>query len=63
MHDWIRGLPPAIDLRALVADLEKVLIDRALAQAGGVQAEAARSLGLSRSDIGYRVSKYRSPAG
>jgi DNA-binding NtrC family response regulator len=63
MHDWIRALPASIDLRALVADLEKALIERALAQADGVQAEAARSLGLSRSDIGYRVAKYRSPAG
>ncbi len=63
MHDWIRALPASIDLRALVADLEKALIERALAQADGVQAEAARSLGLSRSDIGYRVAKYRSPTG
>jgi len=63
VHDWIRALPDAIDLRALLADLEKTLVERALAQAGGVQAEAARRLGLSRSDMGYRVAKYRSSAG
>jgi DNA-binding NtrC family response regulator len=59
MHDWVRTLPATLDLRGLLADLEKALIERALAQAGGVQAEAARNLGLSRSDVGYRVAKYR----
>ena len=58
MRDWIRTLPPSIDLRELLTEFEKCLIQRALEQANGVQAEAARMLGLSRSDIGYKVAKY-----
>jgi len=58
MRDWIRMLPPSIDLRELLTAFEKGLIERALEQANGVQAEAARMLGLSRSDIGYKVAKY-----
>ncbi len=58
MSDWIRTLPPSIDLRQLLTDFEKALLERALEQSGGVQAEAARTLGLSRSDMGYKVAKY-----
>jgi DNA-binding NtrC family response regulator len=58
MRDWIRTLPPTVDLRELLTDFERGLIERALEQANGVQAEAARMLGVSRSDMGYKVSKY-----
>jgi transcriptional regulator with GAF, ATPase, and Fis domain len=58
MRDWIRTLPPSVDLRELLTAFERGLIERALEQAKGVQAEAARTLGLSRSDIGYKVTKY-----
>lgn len=58
MRDWIRTLPASVDLRELLTAFEKGLIERALEQANGVQAEAARMLGLSRSDIGYKVAKY-----
>lgn len=58
MRDWIRTLPASVDLRELLTAFEKGLIERALDQANGVQAEAARMLGLSRSDIGYKVAKY-----
>ncbi len=58
MRDWIRTLPPAVELRELLTAFEKGLIERALEQANGVQAEAARMLGLSRSDMGYKVAKY-----
>jgi DNA-binding NtrC family response regulator len=58
MRDWIRTLPVSVDLRELLTAFEKALIERALEQANGVQAEAARMLGLSRSDIGYKVTKY-----
>ena len=51
-------LPEELDLRELLAQLERSLIARALDSAGGVQAEAARRLGLSRSDLGYKVNKY-----
>jgi DNA-binding NtrC family response regulator len=58
MRDWLRTLPASVDLRELLTAFEKGLIERALAQANGVQAEAARLLGVSRSDIGYKVTKY-----
>ena len=51
-------LPEQLDLRDLLATLERILISRAIDSSGGVQAEAARRLGLSRSDLGYKVSKY-----
>ncbi len=58
LRDWIRTLPPTVELRELLTAFEKGLIERALEQANGVQAEAARMLGLSRSDMGYKVAKY-----
>ncbi|HYM74346.1 MAG TPA: sigma-54 dependent transcriptional regulator [Candidatus Dormibacteraeota bacterium] len=58
MRDWLRTLPPSVDLRQLLLAFERGLIERALEQANGVQAEAARMLGVSRSDIGYKISKY-----
>ena len=51
-------LPEQLDLREMFAQLEKTLIARAIDLSGGVQAEAARMLGLSRSDFGYKVGKY-----
>jgi two-component system response regulator HydG len=51
-------LPEQLDLREALAKLERSLIERALNASGGVQAEAARRLGLSRSDFGYKVGKY-----
>ncbi len=58
MREWLRTLPASVDLRQLLVDFERGLIERALEQAHGVQAEAARMLGVSRSDIGYKISKY-----
>jgi transcriptional regulator with GAF, ATPase, and Fis domain len=51
-------LPEQLDLREMRAKLERVLIERAINSSGGVQAEAARRLGLSRIDVGYKVGKY-----
>ena len=51
-------LPEQLDLRELFANLEKSLVARAIDLSGGVQAEAARRLGLSRSDFGYKVGKF-----
>ena len=51
-------LPKQLDLRETITQLEKALIQRSLDLAKGVQAEAARQLGLSRSDLGYKVGKY-----
>jgi len=51
-------IPKQVNLRELLAHLERALIVRSLELARGVQAEAARKLGLSRSDLGYKVSRY-----
>jgi DNA-binding NtrC family response regulator len=56
--DWFEALPSNIDLRKTVESMERDLILRALQAAAGVQAEAARSLGVSRSDLSYKIRKY-----
>ena len=56
--ELVERLPNPINLRASLAELERLLIERALRSANGVQAEAARQLELSRSDIGYKLAKY-----
>jgi DNA-binding NtrC family response regulator len=53
-----RSMPLPVDLRELMDEIEKALLVRALADAGGVQAEAARRLNLSRGDVGYKLRKY-----
>lgn len=58
LRDWVARLPLDLNLRDTLTEIEKKLIERAMEQAKGVQAEAARMLGLSRSDIGYKVTKY-----
>lgn len=54
---YVASLLPTVDLPKVLADLEWTLVDRALAQSGGVQAEAARRLGISRSDLHYKVKR------
>ena len=54
----VERIPKQVNLRELLTHLEKALIVRSLELARGVQAEAARKLGLSRSDLGYKVSRY-----
>ena len=56
--EWIASLPETVDLRAILTSLERRLIQRALDGTSGAQAEAARRLGLSRSDLGYKLSKH-----
>lgn len=56
--DWINNLPESIGLRTLLEEVEKSLIARALQSSGGVQAEAARRLQLSRSDLSYKLGKF-----
>lgn len=53
-------LAPAdgVNLREFLENVEKDLIQRALKSSEGVQAEAARRLQLSRSDLAYKLSKY-----
>jgi DNA-binding NtrC family response regulator len=45
------GLPSALD------SIERQLIVEALQDAGGVQAQAARALGISRSNLNYRIGR------
>lgn len=47
-----------IDLRATMEELERALIVGALSASGGAQAEAARHLGISRSDLAYKITKH-----
>jgi DNA-binding NtrC family response regulator len=51
-------MPETLDLREYLAALEKALIQRALSATGGAAAEAARRLGLSRSDVSYMLGKH-----
>ena len=51
-------LPTQLDLRETMTRLERALIVRSLDLSKGVQAEAARKLGLSRSDLGYKVGRH-----
>ena len=51
-------MPETVDLRAFLAALEKAVIQRALKASSGAQAEAARKLGLSRSDVSYKLGKH-----
>ncbi len=51
-------LPEVDDLRNFLAEVEKTLILRTLKSTDGAQAEAARRLGVSRSDLGYKIAKY-----
>lgn len=54
----LKDLPDTIELPKVLEKLERDLIEKALQKAGGVQAEAARRLGISRSDIAYKIKKY-----
>lgn len=58
IEEMAAQLPPHLDLRETMMRFERALILRALDGAEGVQAEAARRLGVSRSDLGYKVGKY-----
>jgi DNA-binding NtrC family response regulator len=55
---WIETLPATFDLRTFLSTVEKSLIERTLQSTRGAQAEAARRLGLSRSDLSYKLLKY-----
>ncbi len=48
---------PGQPLGQILAAYERALVEHALRQAGGVQAQAARALGVSRSNLHYRIKK------
>ena len=56
--EWFDLLPESLDLREFLSEAEKTLIDRTLKETRGAQAETARRLGLSRSHLAYKISKY-----
>jgi DNA-binding NtrC family response regulator len=56
-ENWIGSLPESVDLRAVGGEVEKALVERALAASDGVAAQAARKLGLSRSDLAYKLKR------
>jgi two-component system, NtrC family, response regulator HydG len=56
--NWLDHLPESVHLRSFLAETEKALIERTLKETRGAQAEAARRLGLTRSDLSYKLSKY-----
>jgi DNA-binding NtrC family response regulator len=51
-------VPQSLNLREFLSDVEKKLIERTLKKTQGAQAETARRLGLSRSHLAYKISKY-----
>ena len=53
------SIPETHNLRDFLAALEKAVIQRALKIADGAQAEVARRLGMSRSDLSYKLDKHR----
>ncbi len=55
---WIRALPEKVDLRECLYNVEKEMLRRALTVTNGAQASAGRMLGLSRSDMAYKLAKY-----
>jgi len=50
-------LPGGMTLQAGLKEYERQILIEALKDAKGVQAEAARSLGLSRSNLNYRINR------
>ena len=52
-------IPETHNLRDFLAALEKAAIQRALKVTDGAQAEVARRLGVSRSDLSYKLGKHR----
>lgn len=55
---WIDFVPENVNLREFLSEAEKSLIERTMKETGGAQAETARRLGLSRSHLAYKLSKY-----
>jgi DNA-binding NtrC family response regulator len=54
----MRPSPEKGSLKTRLERMERELLLRALKEAGGVQAEAARQLGISKSDMTYKLRKH-----
>jgi DNA-binding NtrC family response regulator len=57
LQRWARTLPDSVELPEVLSRIEGALIARAMEKSGGVQADAARLLGVSRSDLHYKLRK------
>ncbi len=51
-------LPSGMSINQAVEDLERRMIQRALSEAGGVAAHAAQALGITKSNLAYKMKKY-----
>jgi DNA-binding NtrC family response regulator len=51
-------VPDAFHLRSMLASWEQIAIEQMLLKTGGAKAEAARRLGLSKSDLTYKLAKF-----
>ncbi|MFV0389357.1 MAG: sigma-54-dependent transcriptional regulator [Pyrinomonadaceae bacterium] len=56
--DWLNDIPRDKPLPEVLENIEMALVKHALNESDGVQARAARLLGISRSDIAYKIKKY-----
>ena len=52
------SLPEEFNLRSTLASWERGILEQTLTRTRGSKTEAARRLGLSKSDLSYRISKY-----
>ena len=52
------GLPDGVQLPEFLDQIEARLIRQTLLDSNNIQAEAARKLGISRSDIAYKIKKH-----
>jgi DNA-binding NtrC family response regulator len=52
-------LPDEFQLRSTLASWERSIIEQTLQKTKGSKTEAARRLGLSKSDLSYKLAKYR----
>jgi DNA-binding NtrC family response regulator len=51
-------LPEEFQLRSMLASWERTILEQTLLKTKGSKTEAARRLGLSKSDLSYKLSKY-----
>jgi len=51
-------LPSGMTINQAVEDLERRMIQRALSETGGVAAHAAKVLGITKSNLAYKMKKY-----
>lgn len=58
-NNQLPDLSEVIELPKVLEKIERELIQKALLKTEGKQSEAARNLGISRSDIAYKIKKYK----